>query len=948
MAGHATRPRRRLRLLARRPPVGVTLGTVTVIDPLRRARRILDGRAGPCPWSEIQDLAHELAPSDRATAARLLVVASDVAGSAGQLRQAVALARAGVYLAGRFHPSVADEAGVVAVAGLERLTSPAEYFEEASQLAHAFTATGLRACGVKLARATVARAAQLPASEAAKVTHAQALSGLAAAYLRADQFQPALEAVEEARRVVPSDAYKVIGDMEFNEGLARASLDQIGPARQAYERSRTAFEIGGDDLDLAYVDRSEAAALARAGRYEEALVLFRRAEATFLSRDLTLEVEQTATGLVGTLTQLGHRWSDEELDRYEEMALNLPPAEALALGVNVANAAHNQQDAPRADRLYQQLAQMARDHDRPVDLARCEGSYAAALRQRGDLAGAWRANRAAAAAFEQAGLFRQLANANNNAALLVEELARESADPDEQRQLRNCAADYAIDSIVSLDAFRHSLPEAADRRALQLHSYPHIFTVAIAACMRAERWDELAAVVEKSRMQPVLAGDGAGYVEPAPLASRRGAHPVGGSGPPLVLSELAGAAASDGAGSWHGWWSDGVHLVRCRSRTHGVDAEDGELNQHALALFAAALPIVIAQDLAVAGGDPSTAQLLAIWRAASGPLLHDPNAVEVLELVLPASTRARLATDRIVASCHGLSADELLWPVATMLFADAWLDELRQAQREGIRRHLVVAPPPLLGRIPWAALPLTDPSKGAPAVLVEAAELLVGLPATLAAGLSGHDSGGPKSDGPGLVVADSLGDLSFARSLRPPGMRILGTGGQAPATRTALVTELRSGAALFILNAHVEPGSDDDPASSALLLRDPTGGIDRMRVADFAGTRIPNQCVILGCDGAGAATGTEWTGLATGLVWAGAAEVVTTTAPVVDDQVTADLDDELVDEIRRRGASAGLLSWQRRMARRRRQQPGDPRFAPYRWAQTVGLRTAVGKGQHPL
>jgi len=178
------------------------------------------------------------------------------------------------------------------------------------------------------------------------------------------------------------------------------------------------------------------------------VVLYRRAEATFLSRDLTLEVEQTATGLVHTLTQMGHRWSDEELDRYEEMALGLPPTEGIALGVNIANAAHSQHDAGRADRLYQQFAQMARDLDRPVDLARCESSYAVALRARGDLPGAWRANRTAAAAFEQARLFRQAANANNNAALLVEELARESADPDEQRQLRHSAADYAIDSIV--------------------------------------------------------------------------------------------------------------------------------------------------------------------------------------------------------------------------------------------------------------------------------------------------------------------------------------------------------------------------------------------------------------------------------------------------------------------------------------------------------------------
>jgi hypothetical protein len=261
--------------------------------------------------------------------------------------------------------------------------------------------------------------------------------------------------------------------------------------------------------------------LARAGRYSDALVLYQRALDTFTSRDLTLEVEQTTSGLVNTLSQLGHHWADEELEGFEEMALGLPPSEALALGVNVANAAHRQHDTARSDRLYRRFAQMALDLNRPVDLARCESSYAVALRERGDLPGAWRANRAAAAAFEEAGLLRQVANTDNNAALLVEDLARDTADLDEQRQLREHAADYAIDSIVSLDALRHSLPEAADRRALQLNSYPHVFTVAIAACMRAERWDELAALVEKSRIQPVLAGNGGGFIEPAPLVARR-------------------------------------------------------------------------------------------------------------------------------------------------------------------------------------------------------------------------------------------------------------------------------------------------------------------------------------------------------------------------------------------------------------------------------------------
>jgi hypothetical protein len=201
---------------------------------------ILDGEAAPSSWPEIQDLAHELAPTDRARAAQLLAVASGLAESKGQTREAVGLARSAVYMASHFNTPIAAQAGDVALTGLEQLTTPEAYFDEASQLAQAFTATGLTAHGVDLARAAAARAKQLPLSPAARVAQAQALSGLAAAHLRADQFHLALDVLVEARGVVPSDAYKVIGDIEFNEGLAQASLDQIGFAREAYRLSRSA------------------------------------------------------------------------------------------------------------------------------------------------------------------------------------------------------------------------------------------------------------------------------------------------------------------------------------------------------------------------------------------------------------------------------------------------------------------------------------------------------------------------------------------------------------------------------------------------------------------------------------------------------------------------------------------------------------------------------------
>src|SRR5690606_38861369 len=110
-------------------------------------------------------------------------------------------------------------------------------------------------------------------------------------------------------------------------------------------------------------------------------------------------------------------------------------------------------------------------------------------------------------------------------------------------------------------------------------------------------------------------------------------------------------------------------------------------------------------------------------------------------------------------------------------------------------------------------------------------------------------------------------------------------------------------------------------------------------VADLAALRVPGVCVVLGCDGAGVATGNEWTGIATGLVWAGAAQVITTTWPVIDDIVTTTADERLIEHVRRHDPYQGLWSWQREQAASRRADPGSRVSAVYRWAGTVAIGT---------
>jgi tetratricopeptide (TPR) repeat protein len=892
-------------------------------------------------WRHVQGADDELARTDAEAAALQYMAAARAAAQAGEAAAAVQLARSAMLSHARKNPSLASTAASFAVNELASVSSTDTWLHEASGLQIDMSAVGLTGEAIQLARTITAVTRDLPPSTEGRAAHAHALVNLASALAKAGRHAEALPVLADAADQAPRDAYELIGNLEYALGLAHAELNHIADARQAYARARAAFTAAGaDPIDLAYVDRQEAAALARTGRYDEALPLFERAHATFAEHGKSEDVDRTFVGLVQARYQLGRPPGPEDLDEFEATALRLSPSESVAMGLNLANIAHRQHDDSRADRLYQTFAKRARDMGMPVDAAKFDSSYAVVLRDRGQLDAALTLNRSAAGAFAQAGMLRELANADLNHALLLEEQAKAALASDEQRavSLRDAAADSALAAVSTLDKLRHSLPEAADRRALLVNAYPQVFTIAIAACFRASRFDEVAALVEKSRVQPVLRKDGAGFIDPAPVAARRSSPAVGGNGATVVLVDLAVSQLGPGS-AWLGWWSDGHRLVRCRSRQDDADVESGPFDASAMNLLAAALPVVLPGDEAAADGDQRLAQLIALWRSASGPLLNDPGAVGSLEKLIPRRNRAQATASEAVTAMAAITCDELLWPLSFMLFADTWRADLVEAATAGTRLGVVVAPPPIFGRVPWAALPLGDPHAGPVLHLVDAADVLVGLPASLAAGLHRVPATASPRRGTGVVVADSLGDLPYARGLSAAGMTTLGPAGSAPATKEGLISALNAGQEMLIINGHVRPGSAVDPASSALILISPGGQIDAMTVEDFADIGVPPQCVILGCDGAGAATGTEWTGLVTGLVWAGARQVVTTTVPVVEDSLTATLDAELLDSIRGGGAVPGLLNWQRSMAARWRDDPSSPASAPYRWAETVAVRS---------
>jgi hypothetical protein len=317
-------------------------------------------------------------------------------------------------------------------------------------------------------------------------------------------------------------------------------------------------------------------------------------------------------------------------------------------------------------------------------------------------------------------------------------------------------------------------------------------------------------------------------------------------------------------------------------------------------------------------------------------MLADPERAERAAQDLDEAARHAVLSDDGVREVFEWSAGQLLWPLSEMLLSPKVRTRILAAHSAGQRAKVVIAPIPSLGRIPWAALPLTDPQAGTPLLLIEAADIAAGLPASLA----GRFGGAHATDVHGtVIIADPLGDLESARSLSSPGAQVMGATSLEPATRHYLRHALTHQPRLLTVAGHVRPGTIADPAAAAILLDSESGDTDPVTVAELSALAIPPWCLILGCDGSGAATGGEWTGILTGLAWAGASQIATSTVPVIDDSLTASLDRELLRHVEVAGPLHGLLNWQRAVCARGGSGT-SPSAALYRWATYVATRSA--------
>jgi hypothetical protein len=719
-----------------------------------------------------------------------------------------------------------------------------------------------------------------------------------------------------------------LGTIEVNRARIFSLRGEVAEARRALERAKGHYIAADSPGDLAWTKRALGASLAAAGQLGEALRLQLQAREEFRGAGDGEQADATEVGILALRAELGEMVTAQEQARLLRLSTTLSAEAAHQLLGNLANVAMRDGELDQAERLWVSVRDRGHADGRLLDAARAELFLAGATRRRGDLALALEQTLAAGARLAELGAWEPAARAQVNAALILGTLA--DTDGENAAKLRHEAAARIAEAVDALDRLRHALPDASARRALLRVRYPQLFVAALEAAIGAGQPDLVAALVERSRMQPVLSGEDAAlgrFLEPPRLAARSGAPELGGVAPAIHLTSVTEVLAGADA-LWLGWWRADAELVCVNVSSSDTAVRTVELALSARTDLDRWLPRPTADEQKLAEEDHALAGRLALLRAARAPLLCDDRLVARLQRTVPPRLRARTT---VRPSARAL--DDTLWPLSRALLGDALLAELRQPQRG--RRNLVIAPPPSLADVPWPLLPLSDPADGALAQqlprLIDAAEITIGLPAAL---VSHRRLPAHRPTGGVLAVLDPIGDLPHARHL-PVDAHRLGWGAEQPATPANLRAALAQPVELLILAAHVRPGVPDDPAAAALLLADGAGGVAELTVRELGAVTAPAVCVILGCDGSGGTVGEEWTGIATALIWAGAEWVITSTWPTIEDSHTAAGDSELIAAVQAMGPRAGLWSWQRRLLERWRAQPGDPGSSPYRWAGTV-------------
>jgi hypothetical protein len=292
-----------------------------------------------------------------------------------------------------------------------------------------------------------------------------------------------------------------------------------------------------------------------------------------------------------------------------------------------------------------------------------------------------------------------------------------------------------------------------------------------------------------------------------------------------------------------------------------------------------------------------------------------------------------------------------------VLIPDRLRDAVLTHARKGDPLSLVVAPAPVLGRVPFGLLGLGQPglhfAHGAVVRLGASAALLEHVRTRPSEDQGGHVLAvvDPSDRAPLLPVAHLhqmgltgwrwLQDASVLS--RPCHLNDLRrTHVAAPATAADLGRMLRTGnPAVLAYIGHVFNETDSTPSTSSLVLEDGLlSAHDLLYDQDHQNWPMPPRVALIGCGSAGAQA-PEWLGLAPAAMWAGAKIVAATTWDLIDDAASWQLADEVVGLLE--GCSDPAARWREHFLDHLDTWLSGNGSAPLFWGaiQFIGLRSTA-------
>lgn len=496
------------------------------------------------------------------------------------------------------------------------------------------------------------------------------------------------------------------------------------------------------------------------------------------------------------------------------------------------------------------------------------------------------------------------------------------------------ALELVLAAVRALDGCRHEFADIADRRAWASLG-ERVYELALGVAVVLDRRSLVVELLERMRAQGVPAGTteqadgpqqpvgvatGSLTVDAGAIATVTGRSEIDEPTAAIPLDEVV--ATIGGPGAW--WWS-------CRTigrRVYwAVRRPDGGLE--------------------VARIDDDV----------------DIDLDRVGTMFVTPRTDAQRA-EHILVDDAGGRLESVLDDLASVLLPQSLASAATAATRAGQVIRVVWAPPPTLGRLPVALLPL-----GGGRRLLHGAAITVAPPTALVRAVAASPVGASTAV-PAVVIGDGLrygreivggGGLDLAASeVLGPAWAVTAT----PAVAAALATPAATLEALarrrgrpFLYYGHVDPARSGSPLTASLRLTDGRGRapleVGTLLAPERSGA--PETVVLCGCSSlepASVGSG-EWWGFGVGLLWQGSRQVIGSVWSPFDCPATMRFAVELVSRLRtgedpaialRQLQCAWLSAWEDEAARPFSGEIAD--HHPIVWAgwEITGVHRDAGLG----